>query len=89
MQQDPLENFNGQIRFNGGNCTKQTSTYCENSIKSVVLKGMINLHTAGFNCEEDNSTTLCNFTDAIGEYSSYPVIDKEFFLAECNFRSKN
>ena len=54
----------------GANCVKQTASYCEQSIKATVFKGMLKFHMLYFNCDDDLSALLLDFDHVISIFNS-------------------
>lgn len=57
LNQDPLENFFGQIRQRGGPC-KNPTTILFQSFKTLMINNLTTRHSLHANCEEDTITSL-------------------------------
>lgn len=54
LNQDPLENFFGNIKSHDFKSTKPTCLQFESTFKSMVITNLSSKHTPGYNCEEDD-----------------------------------
>lgn len=53
LNQDPLENFFGQIRQRGSRNTNPTPTMFQYHFKSLIINNLASVHSINANCEED------------------------------------
>jgi hypothetical protein len=91
LNQDALENFFGCIRSHGVRNTNPTCTSFEASFKTFIVNNFVSPHSAGANCEEDESTEaldcLQNFinveSDEIEGIAPLPQLEEDDF----NFRT--
>lgn len=58
FNQDPLENFFGQIRLHRGRNTNPTCDQFQDSFKALMIRGMSSSHSAASNCEETFTSSL-------------------------------
>jgi hypothetical protein len=58
LNQDPLENFFGQVRSHGILYTNPTPTTFEQIFKTMLVNSSISLYSPGFNCENDDCEVL-------------------------------
>lgn len=55
FNQDPLENFFGKVRQRGHRNVNPSCTEFSSHYKSLLVNGLTSSHSAGANCEDDNS----------------------------------
>ncbi|XP_044746220.1 uncharacterized protein LOC123307834 isoform X1 [Coccinella septempunctata] len=60
LNQDPLENLFGQIRYGCGSNDNPTVQQFIGTLKTQLLNGLVNQSFQGRNCEDDENTLLCN-----------------------------
>lgn len=62
LNQDPLENFFGQIRQRGGRFVNPTCAAFGPFFKSLLVNNLSNKQSIGANCEDDKSNVLITLT---------------------------
>lgn len=65
LNQDPLENFFGQLRQKGVRNTNPTPTIFQAYFKSLIISNLDTVHSITANCEEDCTKTLSSIRDFI------------------------
>lgn len=55
INQDPLENFFGQVRQHGGRNINPSVNSFKKYFKTLLINNLATTHSAGFNCENENS----------------------------------
>lgn len=58
FNQDPLENFFGQIRQHGFRNVNPTSSNFKHNFKTLLVTNFISSHSVSANCENENSTNI-------------------------------
>lgn len=58
FNQDPLENFFGNIRSHGIRNVNPTANSFVSSFKTLIINNLSSVHSPGANCEEDDSKSL-------------------------------
>ncbi|KAJ8910968.1 hypothetical protein NQ315_003661 [Exocentrus adspersus] len=58
LNQDPLENYFGQIRTHGGRYTNPCADAFVGAYKSLLVNNLITKHSDNFNCEEDQCENI-------------------------------
>ncbi|KAF5273680.1 hypothetical protein FQA39_LY07370 [Lamprigera yunnana] len=84
FNQDPFENFFGQMRQRGGQFVNQTCDAFGPFYKSLLIKNMANKHPSGSNCENDNLDMFFRLKNLINRirYYSLNCIAFNFFSFE-------
>lgn len=65
LNQDPLENYFGQIRQRGGRFVNPTVAAFGQHFKSLLVNNLTSRQSVGANCEEDNCNVLVTLTKFI------------------------
>ncbi|XP_063911164.1 uncharacterized protein LOC135128200 [Zophobas morio] len=66
FNQDPLENFFGQIRQYGGRYTNPTCRAFVPFYKSLMMKNFCSYHSRGSNCEQDEDSFVITIREFLG-----------------------
>ncbi|KAJ8910981.1 hypothetical protein NQ315_003674 [Exocentrus adspersus] len=79
LNQDPLENYFGQIRTHGGRYTNPCADAFVGAYKSLLVNNLITKHSDNFNCEEDQCENILqdlkNFLTDSTEMSPPPELE--------------
>lgn len=83
FNQDPLENFFGQIRQRAGRNTNPTCSLFKNYFKTLLLNNFVSRHSLAANCEQEDSVNIINcvrrfVTQGIPEESEEEYPDFKF-----------
>ncbi|XP_049817860.1 uncharacterized protein LOC126264344 [Aethina tumida] len=83
FNQDPLENFFGQIRSHGVRNVNPTCTSFISSTKALIVNNFMSSHSPSFNCEEDLSTgALDSLKDLIAQEDTSESNSEIDFVSE-------
>ncbi|KAI4458088.1 thap domain [Holotrichia oblita] len=78
FNQDPVENFFGQIRQQGVRDTNPTASMFTYHFRTALVNGMVTQHSLSANCEEDDSYNILNgLRDSVSQETSANVIVRE------------
>lgn len=77
LNQDPLENFFGNIRSYGARNVAPNILAFEGAYKALLINNFNSTHAVNANCEEDNNSCLQNFKTFIKEHDSVSDIPNE------------
>ncbi|XP_033225224.1 uncharacterized protein LOC117178093 [Belonocnema kinseyi] len=85
INQDPLENFFGQIKAHDFRSKKPTCYQFEDIFKSLLITSLTSKHSPGFNCEEDSGEFIlsdCKSLLSGTQYLPNEMDDEEFVLED-------
>lgn len=60
INQDPVENFFGNLRSNGCRNVTPTCFQTEGSFKALLISNLTSIHSIGSNCTNDEATPLAS-----------------------------
>lgn len=93
INQDPIENFFGQLRQHGGRNTNPTVQNFKQFYKTLLLNNFVTRHSLSANCERDNSVNIISsvkqfVTQGVPEQIEYTSQDLDAVLVDIDTLSE-